>query len=307
MSGRVSFLDDIMIWSKESYEISRKADEYAINKHLENWKDFFVLSEGFFDFSHELGVSLAEYTLEPNKSLFLFLLLKIHEKSTKVFKEMIILLQYGSASGAFARWRVLYEFSVVSSILDKFPELSQNYFDSLIVADYKYTRKHVKYMDRLKHVGFQEEDLSEVSRKYQELKKSAKFDVTKDYGWAKNEEIRNPNLFELAKNVQLEHLYAYVDEAHIYNHSSSRYLLSDRGAKNPKNDKESFLFSPFELNLPMQLMFISLNTVNMVLIKNFMKKEDELELMLNYLSLSDDFCTMIVQLTKARIEKNQAL
>ena len=76
----------------------------------------FIILEGFFDFSMNLGISLDRYIPQPQKPFLQFALLRIQEKALKISREGKILMENGSASGAIARWRTLFEFSVVTKI-----------------------------------------------------------------------------------------------------------------------------------------------------------------------------------------------
>lgn len=101
----------------------------------------------------------------------------------------------------------------------------------------------------------------------------------------------------------LEHLYAYVDEAHKYNHPCMRYLLNDRGSKSPEDDLQTYLFSPFGIELPIQLVAISLHEINQAVITGYMQlssaDKDELAL---YLNRNEDFPSAVLELIKKRIK-----
>ena len=223
-------------------------------------KEFTIL-EGFFDFSINLGISLDRYIPQPQKPFLQFALLRIQEKALKISREGKILMENGSASGAIARWRTLFEFSVVAKILVKYPDLAPKYVDYAKIDDYKWARKLVLYKDKLNLCSYNLDFFPEIETAYNNTKEKYGWSG-KDYEWAKNEDIKSPNLFNLAQAVGLEHLYAYVDEAHKYNHPCTRYLLNDRGSKASKDDLQTYLFSPFDMELPLQLIAISLCEVN---------------------------------------------
>ena len=71
------------------------------------------------------------------------------------------------------------------------------------------------------------------------------------------------NTKEWLNHSEENRLMIVLDEAHMYNHPSPRYLMHDLG-KTPTQSKDHnrYLFSPFELELPMQLIVISLHEVN---------------------------------------------
>ena len=102
---------------------------YQFNRKLisQIYESEFSLIEGYIDFSVELGSLLDSLIPQKEKPFLQFALLRIHETAIKVMREAKILLENGSASGAMARWRTLFELSVVANYLIKHPELSEKY------------------------------------------------------------------------------------------------------------------------------------------------------------------------------------
>lgn len=282
---------------QDQYELSRK-------QICAKYEQEFTVLEGFFDFCIELGKTLDSYIPEPEKPFLQFALLRIHEKALKISREAKILMENGSASGAIARWRTLFEFSVVASILIKYPDLASKYIDYAAIDDYKFARRLVEYQDRLNLLHYDLSAFPEIETTYKRIKAKYGWTGKQDYEWAKNDEIRAPNLFNLARAVGLEHLYAYVDEAHKYNHPCTRYLLNDRGSKAPENDLESYLFTPFDMNLPAQLIAISLHGVNCAVIAGYaqLPLADSNQLSC-YLSQNNDFPVTIIELVTQKLQK----
>lgn len=285
---------------QEQYALSRK---YIYAKYEQE----FTILEGFFDFCIELGETLDKYIPEPEKPFLQFSLLRIHERALKISREAKILMENGSASGAIARWRTLFEFSVVASILIKYPDLAPKYIDYSAIDDYKFARRLVKYQERLNLFHYDLSAFHEIKTTYRNIKAKYSWTGKQDYEWAKNNEIKAPNLFNLAKSVGLEHLYAYVDEAHKYNHPCMRYLLNDRGSKSTEDDLQSYLFSPFGIELPVQLTAISLQTINCAVIAGYAQLPSANKEQLGcYLLQNKDFPATIIGLVKERILKQEA-
>jgi len=295
------------------YRLCQQKNEYLQEQYKFNrehiyaeYEQEFSILEGFFDFCIELGNTLDGYIPEPEKPFLQFALLRIHEKALKVSREAKILMENGSASGSIARWRTLFEFSVVANILIKYPDLAQKYIDYSAIDDYKYARRLVEYQDRLNLFRYDLDTFPEIEAAYNNIKKKYGWTGKQDYEWAKNDEIKAPNLFSLAEAVGLEHLYAYVDEAHKYNHPCMRYLINDRGSRIPGNEIQSYLFSPFGMELPIQLTAISLETVNCAVIAGYAQlhsaDSDQLSC---YLCRNKDFPSTIIELAKARIRRQE--
>lgn len=285
---------------QEQYELSRK------NIYVK-YEQVFTVLEGFFDFCVELGGTLDSYIPEPQKSPLQFALLHIHERALKISREAKILMENGSSSGAIARWRTLFEFSVVASILVKYPNLAPKYIDYSAIDDYKFARRLVEYQERLNLYHYDLSAFPEIETTYKSIKAKYGWTGKQDYEWAKNDEIKAPNLFSLSEAVGLEHLYAYVDEANRYNHPCTRYLLNDRGSKAPGNDLESYLFTPFEMELPAQLTAISLHGVNRAVIAGYAQLPSADSDQLNfYLSRNNDFPATIIELVAEKLQKEDS-
>lgn len=143
----------------------------------------------------------------------------------------------------------------------------------------------------------------EIRLKYENVKNKYGWTGQKDYEWAINEEIKAPNLFNLAKAVDLGHLYAYVDEAHKYNHPSMRYLLNDRGTTAPDDNIQHYLFSPFGLELPIQLIAISLHQVNYAAIIGYEELDSaDMDKLSGYLKLNDKFPESVIELVTEKLQ-----
>ena len=257
-------MDKRVFWKmcKQQFKIMQKGYErFRKNTFKAYYYEFSVL-EGYNDFSRELGQILDGYIPQPEKPHLQFALLRIHEKALKVFREATILMENGSASGAMARWRTLFELSVVSKVLLQYPELAEKYIFYSKIETYKMYKKMFLYKDRLNLDNFDFSNFQEIEQEYNDAKKTFGWEGKNSYEWAKNDKIKKTDLFTLSEAVGLEHFYAYIDEAHMYNHPSTRFLLNDRGAKVTGEENSNYLFSPFEIDLPMQLITSSLHQVN---------------------------------------------
>lgn len=277
---------------RQSYSVTRREIEKV-------YKIEFTILEGFFDFTYELGNALDKYIPQPEKPYLQFSLLRIHEKALKVARESKIMLENGSSSGAMARWRTLFEFSVVASILVKYPDLSKKYIDHTKVDDYKYAKKLVEYRERLNLYNYNMDVFPDIEASFKAVAEEYGWNGKNGYEWAKNDSVKAPNLFDLSKEVGLEHFYAYVDESHQYNHPSMRYLLNDRGSKSQEDDSVNYLFSPFGMYLPIQLIACSLYHVNLAVIQGYSSLDAaDQEQLSFYLLQNGEFPKTIIELVE---------
>lgn len=257
-------MDKRIFWKmcKQKFKIMQKGYSRFRKSIFKEYYEEFCILEGYNDFSYELGETMDGYIPKPSKPYLQFALLRIHEKAIKVFREATILMENGSASGAMARWRTLFELSVVSKVLLQYPELAEKYINYSKIDTYKAYKKLYEYRDKLDLVNYNFDNFKEIEQEYNCAKTTFGWNGKNSYEWALNDDIKSANLFELSKAVGLEHFYAYIDEAHMYNHPSTRFLLNDRGAKVSSEEDINYLFSPFEMHLPMQLIVSSLHQVN---------------------------------------------
>ena len=298
--------------NQEFYQMCQERSRYWQKQYLRNrkktrafYKREFVILDGLIDFHVEVGQCLDALIPQQEKPFLQFALLRIHEKALKVAQESIILMENGSASGAMARWRTLYELSVVSCVLLKYPSLSKKYIAYEKIDYYKYERRLVEYRDKLK-LDSEFTEFPEIKREYEEAKAEYGWTGKTDYEWAKNDDIKDLNLFGLAQNVGLDHLYAYVEESHKYNHPSMLYLLNDRGSRAPDDKVQTYLFSPFEMELPLQLVAISLADVNRSALSGYEKLPEVDKEKLNDCRITiDSFSEAIIESIKSRYPKRE--
>ena len=301
-------MDDALLTLTEIMELCRKKEKAALELYQYNremiakeYETEFTIIEGYIDFSLELGHMLDSLIPQKEKPFLQFALLRIHERSVKVFREAKILLENGSGSGAMARWRTLFEFSVVANYLIKYPDLAEKYVMHLYVDDYKYARRLVRYKDRLNLYDYNMDAFPQIEAKYTEMKSKYNWDGKNNYEWAKNEDVKDPNLFTIAEAVNMEHFYAYVDEAHLYNHPSMRYLIHDRGGQSPTNEMDKALFTPFDIEVPCQLIVSSMHQVNGMALLGYINLDTaDQEQFFYYSKLNKQFPNIIIEHAKKR-------
>ncbi|MDL2261372.1 DUF5677 domain-containing protein [Methanimicrococcus sp. OttesenSCG-928-J09] len=103
------------------------------------------------------------------------LLLRLQEKAIKIYYECIILLLGGSASGAMARWRTLFEIHVFLKFLIKNPTVSEDFFmfkKTKNTGVYDWARKifpkgRIDFYRFMKNVGLDDDnDFRNLANKY---------------------------------------------------------------------------------------------------------------------------------------------
>lgn len=283
-------------YCKEQYLLQKEQDKVRQDGVYLKYKKSIDILNCLYDFSYEVGHCCDTCLPKNNTDCYKFTILRIHEHAIKVFKECLILIENASASGSMARWRTLFEFMIVTLVLERNPDNAERYMDFTAIGDYKVVKKLEKYKDKLGLLNFNDTEFTEIKRNYEEIKQKYHLgdDVNNDYLWAQCKDIKGKiNLYRLCEYLELEHLYAYVDESHQYNHPSPKAILCDRGCKDEKGDR--YLFSPFGLSLPIQLIAIALFNINKVLLTEYLKvAEEKKEQLLTYLELNLEFIQQII-------------
>ena len=113
-------------------------------------------------------------------------------------------MKSGYPDGANARWRTLYELSVVSSFLSKRDNgVSERYLDYDSVIRCKAARYYQEYCKKLGDLPFKEEEIEEIKNEKQRLCEQ-KYDkeFCRDGGWIPDD-IKNRKIPGLANMLDL--------------------------------------------------------------------------------------------------------
>ncbi|MCK4530843.1 MAG: hypothetical protein KAU44_06660 [Candidatus Marinimicrobia bacterium] len=199
-------------------------------------------------------------------------LVRILGESSLVAQEIYVLLIHGYPDGAFARWRKLYEQSIIVQILSKHDEeVSAMYLDHLHISNYFTMIEHKKHIGTLKREFYSEEKEQSITKIYSDLIKKYGNKYKYEYGWALK--IINSDkitLQKLEKEAGYEHLRLYYKFSCDQVHASSKGMKYRLGL--PIDGSGNILFgaSTLGLNDPIQLSLISLQIISIV-VSNYME------------------------------------
>lgn len=115
-------LKDVMSVAHSEYKIS--VDEFCIRQN-QKWEKAFVVSYNLYSYVMSCTKVYDDYIKENDgqKESFLYKALKnIHARALQIYLEILCLNKNGFADGAYARWRSLYELSIVSAFIEKYGE-----------------------------------------------------------------------------------------------------------------------------------------------------------------------------------------
>jgi hypothetical protein len=236
-----TFRDIFLAYSKKAGDIQfqnnmkelekKVGEELRSQKNFENrlqnrWKKPFDLLEFLIIQSTELGRYYNEKNRETaiKEQNFVFeSLIQLHGWACLVAKEIMVLMKSGYADGANARWRTLNEIAVICFFIKKHGnEVGERYLSYQYIESCKAMREYQKYAERLGYVPFSKQEIENLKKVRENLVKKFGKNFTKNNGWAAdvlNKE--SPKFFDLAEDIDLEHLYPFFKMASNAVHATS--------------------------------------------------------------------------------------
>ena len=205
----------------------RHAFEARLNK---KWEEPLGLFEYFLLFAMELGEEF-NHTYRPvaaqrNDHVF-EALTRLHARSCQIGFEILALLKSGFADGAHARWRTLYEITVVSVFLSKYGEnVANRYLCYEIVDSYKAAKLYQKNCNRLGYEPLSSDEIDNLEKTYQNAKHQFGSSFTKNYGWAATIISKDRISFsDIEEKVEMEHMRSYYKLASNNVHANPKSVF----------------------------------------------------------------------------------
>ncbi len=145
-----------------------RAEEKSFAEKLEkDWSAAVLASECFYAILGQVNEVFTKYvkamsdeSFEPKRHTYTALS-RLQRRAAQQYMEIITLVKNGFSDGAFARWRSMYELSVISSFILKYGEAvaekfieaseSQDRYDwAMACGEFPETKRHVTFGDILK-------------------------------------------------------------------------------------------------------------------------------------------------------------
>lgn len=226
--------------------------------------------------AEEIGVEIIDEYIDGNSTnsddkfevdITFDVLLKIYGKSIVTGKEITSLLKSGFSDGAMSRWRSIHEYSIYFQNLIKNKEdrefterLVKKYKDYSIVERYKEINKYHK---KDKNFKIADEEYKRIEKAYNQVCILHGKDFEKPYAWAKALFPNKSRIFfsDLEKNVGIDHLSLYYQQANYQIHASPTGIFNSIGdLKLDGQSQYGVIFGPsnYGLSIPGQLTSISL-------------------------------------------------
>lgn len=193
-----------------AYKHAQNKDQSGFLRRLsQTWDGGLSLLEMLVTIAIEVGTETLE--IESNQTTLDFCHSRLHARACQIAQEANVLMRYGFADGAMARWRTLHEVAVVMEFLREHgEEVAKRYVDHQVVESWKAAQLHQEKCARLGQDPFSDEELRSLKKEYDlTLQKYGK-KFCKDYGWAAVAlGNKPPNFAEIEKSIRLDHLRTY--------------------------------------------------------------------------------------------------
>ncbi|MDR0767999.1 MAG: DUF5677 domain-containing protein [Methanosarcinales archaeon] len=254
--------DEMMIeYCNQAFGVNQLLRLKDKHERIEKYNNSMVYSAGLLRVSNEIYWLCHSLYGDPddNNEIY-FVLSEFLNTGTLVYEEACILIQYGSAQGALARWRTLYELAVYSEFILKYPNSAVKYLEQFPFSAYKLARRLHEKLGDIDEKGNRYSDLLEA--------KNAS-NIKSEFDWAREAFGKKTKIDfnSIAKKTSLYTIYAPVDEANIYNHASPRYIFGEEIESYPE-------FSTLDLDYPFGYLVNVLALLCSTVLKLFEQKTD---------------------------------
>ncbi|OOM06384.1 DUF5677 domain-containing protein [Clostridium saccharobutylicum] len=140
----------------------RTQEQEFLARQEQKWCNAFVASEAMYIMVLEAAEAYSKYVDSLNekeregKTCRFTAMIHIHGRALQEFLEIITLMKNGFADGAYARWRSMYELTVISSFISKYGEnVAKAYIDACDTQDrYEWARSSGIFSLDKKYISF---------------------------------------------------------------------------------------------------------------------------------------------------------
>ncbi|KZB52708.1 DUF5677 domain-containing protein [Thalassospira xiamenensis] len=132
----------------------------------------------------------------------------LHMRACQTTTEILTLLENGLADGAYARWRTLYELTVVALFIDKFGNnTAERYLEHGIVSHHEFIINELRFNGITYDPTKPQREFREIERQFRKAIATYGKPFETPYGWAAEAlELRKPNFQDLERAIDWEKL-----------------------------------------------------------------------------------------------------
>lgn len=150
------------------------------------------------EFAEKLARSKAKNGVVKREAI-----MALHMRACQTTMEILTLLENGLADGAFARWRTLYEISVVALVIDRFgDEIAERYLLHDVVTMREAVKNEFKHDDKVYDPITLQGEEKEIEDEFQALIGEYGKSFGSSYGWAAESlKIKSPRFQDLEQAI----------------------------------------------------------------------------------------------------------
>ena len=291
----VEILDKSLLKTYKKGLRTRQIQTRNFRKRLQKrWQSPFRLLEFFIYFNREFGENVCDSIRNKKIENIKFeTLFRLHARAIQIALEILELLKGGFADGAIARWRSLYEISIIATFLsDKDEQVSQRYLDYYFIENYKEMLEYQENCTRLNYEAFSEEETAEIEYLYQEQIKKYGNGFGKHYGWIGDLLPKDKWSFKgIEETIEFGSFRPFYKMANNYVHSGSKGFLFKLGLYNTDNimlaGPSDYGFADPGQNTAFSLMH---TTLTLVEFETYLENSAYVELFRKFINrISDEF------------------
>jgi len=302
-----SFLERLIENGKTSIrEHKYEDDEFKCRLEL-RWYKAFDLLEILIGSSLEIIQDIHDEETDDNISMFK-ILKRLHARSIRVAKEVLILMRNGYADGALARWRSLFEICATVLFIDKYGKrVAKMYEEYQSIETYNEMIEYQKRCEGLNFKPINDKDIYSISTKKDELESKYSKRYCQTYGWTCEVFLAGQLSFaRIVEDIGFELWKPYYKMSCNSVHAGPKSLFYNIGLA---DRQDILLVGPTNIGFvdPAQLTSISLTQITTVLIKYASNYERLLvNNVLNILTtrLTDEFIRIQNEINEEEKKKN---
>jgi hypothetical protein len=227
-----SFEKHINIKSRKILKENRR-NISKFNKRLnKRWKTAIDQLEIFIAFNLEYGIIVSDtYRKKKPNDIKFETLLRLHARACQISNEILVLIKNGFADGAMARWRSIYEISILANFLEKgSEELCQRYLDYYFIENHFETLEYQKNCERLGCERLSEEEILDSLKSVEVQKEKYGNDFGRLYGWIGDALPKKKwNFAGMEETIEFKYMRSFYKMANNFVHSGAKGFIFNLG------------------------------------------------------------------------------
>ncbi len=167
-------------------------------------------------------------------------LTRLHARACQISSVIAVLLRFGYADDAHARWRSLHEIAVVGHFIrENGEELAERYLLHETIQQYKLARAHREHAEHLNEILISQSEFESLKSSHDELVKHFGKPFSGDYGWAASviKKNRPITMKDIECSIQFDHWRPYYRMASDNVHANAHGIYYRLGLSQTTDDK----------------------------------------------------------------------